>query len=81
MHTIKLKVEDSVYEHIMFLLNGLKSKGVVIETDEIKENDNNIIDFSKYKIDSLTKIQDPVKWQNDIRDEWDKNEELSFRYK
>jgi len=68
MHTIKLRVEDSIYEHILFLLNSLKPKGVVIEQDEVKED--NSIDFSKYKINSFAQIKDPVKWQNDIRDEW-----------
>jgi len=68
MHTIKLRVEDSIYEHILFLLNSLKPKGVAIEQDEVKEDNN--IDFSKYKINSFTQIKDPVKWQNDIRNEW-----------
>ena len=67
MHTIKLRVEDIVYEHIMFLLDSFKSKGVVIEEDETE----NGIDFSKYKINSFKDIKDPVKWQNEIRKEWD----------
>jgi len=66
MHTIKLKVDDIVYEHIMFLLDSFKSKGVVIEEDKIEDG----IDFSKYKIDSFKDIKDPVKWQNKIRKEW-----------
>ena len=66
MHTIKLKVEDMVYEHIMFLLDSFKSKGVVIEKDKIEDG----IDFSKYKINSFKNIKDPVKWQNEIRKEW-----------
>jgi hypothetical protein len=66
MHTIKLRVEDIVYEHIMFLLDSFKSKGVVIEEDETE----NGIDFSKYKINSFKDIKDPVKWQNEIRKEW-----------
>jgi len=68
MRTIQLKVEDTIYEHILFLLESLKSKGVIIETNDKKEDNN--IDFSRYKIDSFSKIKDPVKWQNKIRDEW-----------
>ena len=67
MHTIKLKVEDNIYEHILFLLNSLKSKGVIIENDKPE----NIIDFSKYNINSFKDIQDPIKWQDNIRKEWD----------
>jgi hypothetical protein len=67
MHTIKLKVEDIVYEHIIFLLDSFKSKGVVIEEDKTEDG----IDFSKYKINSFKDIKDPVKWQNEIRKEWD----------
>jgi hypothetical protein len=67
MHTIKLKVNDIVYEHIIFLLDSFKSKGVVIEEDKTEDG----IDFSKYKINSFKDIKDPVKWQNEIRKEWD----------
>ena len=67
MHTIKLRVEDIVYEHIMFLLDSFKSKGIVIEEDKVEDG----IDFSKYKINSFKDIKDPVKWQNEIRKEWD----------
>ena len=66
MHSIKLKVDDLVYEHIMFLLDSFKSKGVIIEEDKTEEE----IDFSKYKINSFKDIKDPVKWQNEIRKEW-----------
>jgi len=69
VHTIKLRVEDKIYEHILFLLNSLKSKGVIIEHENTKED--NSIDFSQYKIDSFAQINNPVKWQNDIRNEWD----------
>ena len=67
MHTIRLKVDDIVYEHIMFLLDSFKSKGIVIEEDKVEDG----IDFSKYKINSFKNIKDPVKWQNEIRKEWD----------
>ncbi len=34
MRTIKLNVQDSIYEHIIFLLNGLNSKGLEIIEDK-----------------------------------------------
>jgi len=51
----------------MFLLDSFKSKGIVIEEDKVEDG----IDFSKYKINSFKNIKDPVKWQNEIRKEWD----------
>ncbi|GEM_PF-2824745 len=36
MHTIKLQVEDDIYQNVMFLLNNLKLDGLKIE--EVKEN-------------------------------------------
>ena len=54
-----------MYEHIIFLLDSFKSKGVVVKEDE----SNDSVDFSEYKIDSFKEIKDPVKWQNDLRKE------------
>lgn len=34
MHTIKLNIQDSIYEHIMFLLNGISSKSLEIIEDK-----------------------------------------------
>lgn len=33
MHTIKLQVQDSIYSHIMFLLNNLNTKELKIIED------------------------------------------------
>jgi len=57
----------------MFLLKNLQLQGLEIkeEKNDIKDiKDNFIIDFSTYKIDSFKDIKDPVKWQKDIRNEW-----------
>ncbi len=35
MHTIKLNVQDSIYTHIMFLLNSLNSKDLEIIEDKV----------------------------------------------
>ena len=71
MHTIKLKVGDSIYNHIMFILKNLSSEELeIIEEDKEYQKDRNLIDFSKYKIKSFDNVKDPVKWQRAIRDEW-----------
>ena len=38
MHTIKLNVQDSIYSHIMFLLNNLNSKELEIVEDSVVED-------------------------------------------
>ena len=42
MHTVKLDIQDSIYEHMMFLLKSLDEKGLNIteyKTDQNSEND------------------------------------------
>ncbi len=38
----------------------------------INEDVNSEISFSKYKINSFKNITDPVKWQQELRSEWDR---------
>lgn len=49
MHTVQLKLDDSIYENVMFLLNNLNLKGMKIE-----EKTNNKIDSLNAK--SITDI-------------------------
>lgn len=35
MHTIKLNVQDSIYSHIIFLLNSLKTNELEIVEDKV----------------------------------------------
>jgi len=35
MHTLKLNVQDSIYSHIMFLLNNLNTKELKIVEDKV----------------------------------------------
>ena len=70
MHTVQLKIDNSIYHNVMFLLNNLKLKGLHInETKEVTKKINSL-DFSKYKVEAFKDIEDPVKWQQSIRDEW-----------
>ena len=74
MHTIKLTVEDSVYSHIIFLLKSLNKKDIKIIEDKVTKTKSTSIDFSKYKVKAFQEIEDPVQWQQKIREEWNKDE-------
>ena len=72
MHTVKLKMEDSIYSNIMFILKNLRLKGLEIE--EIYENKSTKAKmkelFQNKKIDTFKTIDDPMQWQKEQRDEW-----------
>ncbi len=73
MHSLKLNIKDSVFGKIIYFLQNLPKNEVEIVEDVIIEGDNKeSIDFSKYKISAFTEIDDPVKWQKKIRNEWDR---------
>ncbi len=72
MHTIKLNVGDNAYAHLMFLLKNLKTDEIKIVEDRVESADDSslAIDMSEYKIEAFKAIKDPIKWQQDIRAEW-----------
>jgi hypothetical protein len=39
MHSIKLNVEDNIYNHVMFLLNSLNNKDLQIVEDKLVTED------------------------------------------
>ena len=60
MHYLKINVEDNVYSHLKFFLDGLNNKGIEVVEDKIVEKNyieqkylfNTIsIDTSTYKFD------------------------------
>ena len=58
MHTIKLKVHDDIYNHIIFLLNSLDKKKIEIVEEKpliIKKNKKRLnaikIDTTNFKFD------------------------------
>lgn len=56
MHTVQLKIEDSIYKNVMFLLNNLNLKGFSIkeENNDIskKERNSSSIVFDAISIDT-----------------------------
>jgi len=77
MRSIKLNVNESIYNHIMFLLNNLNSEELkIVEDKEIKEVKNikqslkNL--FANKNVEMFKSIKDPVKWQEKQRLEWEK---------
>jgi len=58
MHTIKLNVQDSIYSHIMFLLNNLNTKDLEIIEDK-KSVSSEIAyceDFTEEELNKIGKI-------------------------
>jgi len=70
VHTIKLNVGDSAYAHLMFLLKNLNTSEIQVVEDRAEEKEYSFIDMSAYKIEAFQTIQDPLKWQQEIRAEW-----------
>jgi len=70
VHTIKLNVGDSAYAHLMFLLKNLNTSEIQVVEDRAEEKEYSFIDMSAYKIEAFQAIQDPLKWQQEIRAEW-----------
>ncbi|MGD9625937.1 MAG: hypothetical protein AB7U51_14915 [Arcobacter sp.] len=75
MHTVKLKIDDSIYKNIMFVLSNLKVNGLEIEEEKVESPSVNV----KSKIKTLLQnkkgelfksIEDPMQWQKQQRDEW-----------
>ncbi len=54
----------------MFLLNNINIKGLEIKECKVKDEKNDSLNFSQYKVKAFEDINDPVKWQQSIRDEW-----------
>ena len=71
MHSIKLNVQDSIYSHIMFLLNNLNTRDLEIVEDktiesisEIKYNENSEINaFSNHSANLIDE------WKDESEDE------------
>ena len=69
MHTIKLKVGDGIYNHLMFFLKNLKTNELEIIEDKKINNtkDSEISDISKLSNKSFENI-----WENKEDEVYDK---------
>lgn len=77
MQTIQFKVNDEYIQIIVSLLKGMK-RGITKDLSVV--NDDNKKSLEKQEIDIFSKTSgilnsqniDPIKWQNDMRDAWDR---------
>lgn len=74
MKSVNLQIDENIYNNVMFLLNNLNLKGLIIK--EMQDNDlkpirkKSLKEFFKTKDISLFKeINDPLEWQKKQRDE------------
>lgn len=73
MKIIKVEVNDSIYEHIIFFLKNLPKNLIHIETqDEIRKPLKNTPDSKAFGI-LKNKAKDPAKWQDELRDDRDRD--------
>jgi len=64
MHTIKLQIQDSIYEHIMFFLKNLNTKELKIIEDSVsKSKEDDVVDYSNH---TASTIED---WYDENEDE------------
>jgi len=66
--TIEIKVDDNYAQKIIELLKSVKN-GAIKEL-KIKKSSNDIFEKSSGLIASLN--IDPIKWQSEIREEWNR---------
>jgi len=79
MHTVKLNIQDNIYEHVMFLLRSLNLKKIEVLNNQ-NINSNSKYDILKKSAGILSSQNiNPLKWQEEIRSEWDEREELFNR--
>ena len=73
MHTLKIEVKDSAFDKVKYLLSNLPADDVKVVSDfKEPERLGKSIDFSKYNVQSFKDIDDPVQWQKNLREEWDR---------
>ncbi len=75
MHTLTLKVHDNIYHHILYLLKSMDKKEVEIVLDTHIKSSKNVNQqikalLQEQKHPLFQSIDDPVKWQQKLREEW-----------
>ena len=71
MHSIKLNVQDSIYGHIMFLLNSLNTGDLEIVEDKAIESTGNIKDNENSEINAFSNHSANLidEWKDETEDE------------
>ena len=79
MHTLRIEVSNSIYEHIIFFLQSLP-KNLINISHEIKptlsqkksiKNDIKELFNKNPNMQLFQEIKEPVEWQKSMRDEWE----------
>jgi len=71
MHTIKLNVQDSIYNHIMFFLNNLNTKELEIIEDKTIESINKMNHEENTEINAFSNHTANLieEWKDESEDE------------
>jgi len=64
MHTIKLQIQDSIYDHIMFLLKNFNTKELKIIEDSVSQSEDD--EVRVYSNHTAGTIED---WHDESEDE------------
>jgi hypothetical protein len=72
MHTVQLKIDNSIYHNVMFLLNNLNLKGLEIKEDHTQTmtNKQKIKQLLDKSTNIFVDIKDPLEWQKNQREDW-----------
>lgn len=75
MHSIKLNVQDSIYAHIMFLLNNLSSKDLEI-VEITTDNSQNLDNLTDSITTALSEVEKSKSTNKSLTNAWDLLDEL-----
>jgi len=75
MHSIKLNVQDSIYAHIMFLLNNLSSKDLEI-VEITTDNSQNLDNLTDSIATALSEVEKSKSTNKSLTNAWDLLDEL-----
>ena len=68
MHTIKLQVQDSIYDHIMFILKNLNTKELKIIEDSVSDRKKPLQEYNEIRVFSNHTANIIEEWQDDAED-------------
>lgn len=69
MHTIKLQVQDSIYDHIIFLLKNLNTKELKIIEDSVSGRKKLLQEHDEIGVFSNHTANIIEEWQDDTEDD------------